>query len=122
MSNSPKIGRREFLSQTGQTAAGLMLVFALPVSALAAGSKRLKVAAVVTEFTYRSHAHVILENFVQPYLFNGQWTDPGMDIVSLYLDQSPANELGHSFAEKYHIPIYKSVAEALCSGSDKLAV
>ena len=35
-------------------------------------SRKLRVAAVVTEFTYRSHAHVILENFLEPYLFNGK--------------------------------------------------
>ena len=33
--------------------------------------RRLKVAAVFTEFTYRSHAHVILENFLEPYYFIG---------------------------------------------------
>src|SRR6266576_5101516 len=122
MSDSAKIGRREFLSQTGQTAAGLMLASALPVSALAAGSKRLKVAAVITEFSYRSHAHVILENFVQPYLFNGKLISPDLDVVSLYQDQFPDGELGRAFAAKYKIPIYKTISEALGLGGDKLAV
>src|SRR5438094_6405367 len=119
MNNSAKIGRREFLSQTGQTAAGLMLAFALPVSALAAGSKRLKVAAVITEFSYRSHAHVILENFVEPYLFNGKWISPGMDVVSLYVDQFPDGELGRAFATKYKIPIYNTIVEARGMGGGK---
>jgi hypothetical protein len=39
---------------------------ALPgLCAAAAEPKRLKVAAVFTEFTFRSHAHVILENFLE---------------------------------------------------------
>lgn len=100
-----------------------MLISALPVSAIAAGSgKRLKVGAVFTAFTYRSHAHVILENFVAPYLFNGKWISPGMDVVSLYGDQFPEGELGREFAAKYRIPIYKTIHEALCLGGDKLAV
>jgi hypothetical protein len=120
MLNLARYSRRRFLTQAATTA-GLL---ASPVPLLAASSrpKRLKVAAIVTEFTYRSHAHVILENFTEPYLFNGEWTDPGMDIVSLYLDQVPANDLGHAFAEKFHVPIYKTIKEGLCCAGDKLAV
>src|SRR5437867_2653856 len=122
MSNSSKVTRREFLRRTGRSAAGWVAASTWPMSAAAAGSRRLKVAAVITEFTYRSHAHVILENFTKPYLFNGKWISPGMDLVSLYADQFPAGELGREFAKKYDIPIYKSIAEALCRGGDKLAV
>ena len=55
-------------------------------------ARKLRVAAVVTEFSYRSHAHVILENFLEPYLFNGRKTDSGMEVVSLYVDQFPRRE------------------------------
>ncbi len=122
MSTQAKIGRREFLQRSGQFVGGLMLTSLLPPSALAAGGKRLKVAAVITAFTYRSHAHVILENFVAPYLFNGKWISSDMDVVSMYADQFPEGELGRAFAAKYNIPIYKTIAEALCVGGDKLAV
>jgi hypothetical protein len=112
--------RRRFLTQALGTTVGLLTT---PIPIVAVSSpKRLKVAAIVTEFTYRSHAHVILENFTEPYLFNGEWIDPGVDVVSLYMDQVPANDLGRAFAEKFHIPIYKTIKEALCSGGDKLAV
>ena len=122
MSTQPKIGRREFLLRSGKIAGGLMLASALPAPALAAAGKRLKVGAVITAFTYRSHAHVILENFVVPYLFNGKWISPGMNVVSLYADQFPDGEIGRAFAAKYKIPIYKTISEALCLGGDKLAV
>jgi hypothetical protein len=85
------------------------------------GSKR-KVAAVVTEFTYRSHAHVILENFLVPYLFNGEVIDPPCEIVSLYLDQTPEREMGHAVASEFRIPIFPTIAQALTSGGDTLAV
>ena len=122
MNHHLSIGRREFLTQAGRAVGGLVLATALPAPALAAGSKRLKVAAVITAFTYRSHAHVILENFVAPYLFNGEWISPGMDVVGLFADQFPDGEIGREFAAKYRIPIYKTIAEALCLGGDKLAV
>src|SRR2546425_1004711 len=122
MSTQPKVGRREFIRRSGKFAGGLFLASALPAPALAAGNKRLKVGAVITAFTYRSHAQVILENFVAPYLFNGKWISPGMDVVSLCADQFPDGELGRAFAAKYNIPIYKTIGEALCLGGDKLAV
>jgi len=121
MSTQSKIGRREFLQRSSHVAGGLMLA-SLPGSALGGAGKRLKVAAVITAFTYRSHAHVILENFVAPYLFNGKWISPGMDVVTMYADQFPEGELGRAFAAKYNIPIYKTIPEALSLGGDKLAV
>src|SRR5437773_8910506 len=122
MSTQRRISRREFIRRSGKFAGGLFLASALPAAALAAGNKRLKVGAVITAFTYRSHAHVILENFVAPYLFNGKWITPGMDVVSVYADQFPDGELGRAFAAKYNLPIYKTIAEALCLDGDKLAV
>jgi len=123
LNSSSKIGRREFLLRTGRAAASLFAASALPLNGAAApGGRRLNVAAVLTEFTYRSHAHVILENFTEPYLFNGKWISPGMDAVGLYVDQFPGGELGRAFAKKYGIPIYETIAGALCRGGDKLAV
>ncbi len=88
----------------------------------AAEPKRLKVAAVFTEFTYRSHAHVILENFLEPYLFNGQITDPGVEVVSFFADQRPKGDLVEKVARDYKIPIYRTIDEALCLGGKELAV
>ncbi len=92
-------------------------------SATPAAEKRLKVAAVFTEFTYRSHAHVLLENFLEPYYFNGRRTDPGCDVVAFYGDQFPAcRDLAGAVAKAYHIPIYPTIAGALCAGGKELAV
>src|SRR5215468_4847197 len=115
--------RREFLRQACGAIAGV----SLPLQAHVAGeddrsSDRPKVAAVVTEFTYRSHAHVILENFLNPYLFNGEVTDPGVDVVSLYVDQFPNRDMGRAAAKERDIPIYPTIAEALRRGGKDLAV
>mgnify|MGYP000868148680 CR=1 FL=1 len=116
--------RRSFLTRLGKQA---LLTGALtsPGASLVSGaseSKRLRVAAIVTEYSYRSHAHVILENFLEPYLFNGKRTESGMDVVSLYVDQTPANELSRSISAKYKIPIYPTIHGALCQGGRELAV
>src|SRR5262249_51339185 len=66
----PMQNRREFLWHASgclASAAALSPWGEPGVASLPAA--RPKVAAIFTEFTYRSHAHVILENFLEPYLF-----------------------------------------------------
>src|SRR5262245_44012326 len=84
--------------------------------------KRPRVAAIYTWFTHRSHAHVILENFFHHYLFNGQVTDPGCDVVSIYADQvAPKGDLTQQVSQKYKIPVFKTIREALTLGGNNLA-
>ena len=85
-------------------------------------NKRPRVAVIYTSFTYRSHAHVILENFLQPYLFCGEVTDPGVDVVSFYRDQTPKGDMTDEVAQKYGIPVFKTIREALCVGGKELNV
>jgi hypothetical protein len=77
---------------------------------------------VVTELTYRSHAHVFLENFLGTYLFNGRKTDPDVEVVSLYVDQFPKNDMAREVAREYRLLIYPTIAGALGLGGPGLAV
>ena len=117
--------RRQFLKEVAAFAGGALAAPAPRLSAAEpAGAQpaRLKVAAIFTEFTYRSHAHVILENFLEPYLFNGQLITPQFDVVSFYADQLPEKDIGREVARERGIPIYKTIDEALCLGKRELAV
>ncbi len=117
--------RRQFLRDAGAFAASAVALSPYTLLATepsAAKAPRVKVAAVLTEFTYRSHAHVILENFLESYLFNGQLITPPFDIVSIYADQVPAKDIGVQVAREYGIPIFKTIDEALCLGKRELAV
>lgn len=111
--------RRRFLRAAAATAlVGLPQNLQPP-----APEKRLKVAAVFTEFTFRRHAHVLLENFLEPYYFNGRQTDPGCDVVAFYGDQfPPRRDVAHALAKAYSIAIYPTIAGALCAGGKELAV
>ena len=116
--NLHRLNRRDWLAAAGSfslAACGARL-------AGGADAKRPRVAAIITEFTHRSHAHVILENFLEPYYFNGQLTKPGMDVVSLYVDQFPAGDMARDVAKQYGITIYPTIAEALRRGGKELAV
>jgi len=113
--------RREFLAASG-LAVGTSCLLPSRSSACGLSRKRPRVAAIFTEFFYRSHSHVILENFLEQYLFNGQLTDPGVDVVSFYADHLPEGEMSREVARKYKIPMFPTIDEALCMGGDELAV
>jgi len=122
--NSSASTRRQFLQSAALLAgsAGALAPRWLLGEEPAAGPKKPKVAVICTEFTYRSHAHVILENFLEPYLFNGELVTSPVEVVSLFADQTPANDMGAAISRQYKIPLFKTIDEALCVGTGELAV
>ena len=85
-------------------------------------AKPLKVAALITTFFPRSHAHVILENFLVPYLFNGQVTEGNMQIAGMFVDQIHEQDMSRDVAARFKIPTFPTIADALTLGGDRLAV
>jgi hypothetical protein len=83
---------------------------------------RPRVAAIVTEYRPRSHADVLVTKLLEGYeLF---WTpiQPHVDIVSLYTDQVPANDISRELAARHNLPIYPTIREAITGGGADLAV
>ncbi|MBY0588740.1 hypothetical protein K2X85_16325 [bacterium] len=108
--------RRRFLHAT-TSALG-----ASALSAWGSDTKPIRVAAIVTSFTHRSHAHVILENFLEDYPFNGQRTSSGCQVVSLFTDQHPEGDMAPAVAKEYRIAHVPTIREALTLGGKSLAV
>jgi hypothetical protein len=79
-----------------------------------------KIAAVVTEYRKWSHADVILRNLLNGY--PGGTTRPNMQLVSLYTDQVPKNDMSRDLAKKHGFKITETIAEALTLGGKSLAV
>lgn len=85
--------------------------------------KRPRVAVLTTVLRFRSHAFNILENCFRPFLFNGQLVDPGIDIVSLYVDQVPKEgDLSREFSQRFNVPVCATIPDALTLGTGRLAV
>jgi hypothetical protein len=82
---------------------------------------RIKVAAVFTELRHRSHAYNFLMNMMGRCLFRGQYRDLGLDVVSFYADQFPANDMAREVSQRFRVPLYKTIDEALCVGGKELA-
>ena len=111
--------RRNFLQASSALTLSAAATAAYP---MAVKRKRPRVAAIFTEFRFRSHAYNILENFFAPYLFRGKLVDPGVDVVSFYADQIPKNDMARDVAKKHDVGLYPSIAAALQLGTKKLAV
>lgn len=78
-----------------------------------------RIAAIVTEYRRWSHADVILRNLLDGYP-NGE--RPGIELVSLYTDQLPKNDMSRDLAKKHGFRLCATIAEALTLGGDKLEV
>ena len=113
-----RLSRRRFVQQLG---AASCLTLAT-TSSEARPRYRPRVAAVFTEFRFRSHAYDLLENFFTPYMFCGQLVDPGIDVVSFYADQFPADDMARKASRDHGVPLYDSIDKALCCGGRELDV
>ncbi len=88
----------------------------------AASEPRKKIAAIVTTFFTNSHADVIVTKFARGFPTDNGLLPPQVEIASLYMDQTHANDVGVGLADKCGIPIYQSIPAALCLGGKNLAV
>jgi hypothetical protein len=81
-----------------------------------------KVAALVTAYYHNSHADVIVSRLLQTMTLDDKGEQPGLKLVSLYVDQPESSSVGLEIARAHHIPIYKTPAQALTLGGKSLAV
>jgi hypothetical protein len=83
---------------------------------------RPKIAAIFTELRFRSHAYNFLINLMGRYLFRGQPVVSGVEVVSFYADQFPMGDMTRDASRRFGVPLYATIAEALCLGGQSLAV
>jgi len=78
-----------------------------------------KVAAIVTEYRKWSHADVILRSILNGY---PEGNKPDLELVSLFTDQVPKNDMSRDLAKKHGFKIYENIADCLTLGGKTLAV
>lgn len=76
-----------------------------------------RVAAVITEYRPNAHADVIFTKLLEGYTLHGVATEPRVEVVSMYLDQTPSNDIGHYMAAKHGVPVFDTIPEALAVGN-----
>src|SRR5436190_7616368 len=113
---SKTVSRRSFLASS---LAGCAMAC---VPLRAAENRRKKIALIGTAVYKLSHAQHFLDRFLLGYAWGGGWRRPNVDLVSLYVDQFPDNDLARATAKRHGVPIYPTIEEALTLGGTKLAV
>jgi hypothetical protein len=118
---SIKLSRRQLL-QSSLFASGAManLSSASLFSCDALTAKK-RVAAVVTIYRYNSHADVILGKILEGWKQDGG-AGPQLELVSLYVDQFPADDMSRKLAERFGFRLCSTIEETLTLGGNQLAV
>ena len=83
---------------------------------------RKKIAAVITEYRPGSHAVAIVTKFLKGFPTDGGLLAPRVDLVSMYVDQFPEQDLSRRLSEEHGVPIYNSIVKALTLGGKDLVV
>jgi hypothetical protein len=116
----PAWTRRDFL---GTISAGALLASgcATPLTQ-SKTSRRKQIALIATDVHRHSHAQHFIDRFLEGYGWQGRWYHPSVDLVSLYVDQFPENDLARERSKRFNVPIYPTIEEALTQGGSKLNV
>lgn len=81
-----------------------------------------RVAILCSIYRYLSHAQHMGDRFLIGYPHRGTWHKPGVEVVSLYVDQKPEGDQSQERAKEFGFKVYPTIAQALRQGGDKLAV
>jgi hypothetical protein len=82
---------------------------------------RKPIAGAATAYFRHSHADLILGKILEGPNHDGKELF-GLKLVSLYVDQFPANDLSVELAKQHGVRLCKSIDEALTLGGNRLAV
>jgi hypothetical protein len=83
---------------------------------------RPRVAAVVSVYRPDSHADVIVGKLLAGYELDGQPCESALEVVSLFTDQVPADDMSRAVAARHGVPIFGTTRDALTLGGERLAV
>ncbi len=106
------MNRRTFLATSASSALAMNQVSSPPK----------KIAAIITEYRPLSHADVIVGKYLEGFNQDERPPYPHSKIVSMFTEQVPKQDISRDRAKKFHVPIFRTAADALTMGGDKLAV
>ncbi|MDF2670680.1 MAG: hypothetical protein K0R67_2986, partial [Paenibacillus sp.] len=75
---------------------------------MSGSDKKMKVAAIVTEYRYNSHADVIVGRLLGDFHYH-----PRIEVVSIYTDQVPSDDMSREASIRCGIPICTTIGEAV---------
>ena len=86
-------------------------------------SRPARIAALVSEYRKYSHGQNIVDRLLGGFGWATRWHHPELDVVSLYVDQLPENDLSRERVARYpELMSYPTISEALTLGGSSLDV
>ncbi|MBP1995867.1 hypothetical protein [Paenibacillus eucommiae] len=78
-----------------------------------------RVAAIITEYWDICHADVVITKMLEGFQLDGRHYDSTLDIVSMYVEKFPENDMSRDLAAKHGLNMYGTMRETLlCGGTD----
>jgi hypothetical protein len=77
---------------------------------------------ITTVYRPLAHADHIAGRFIEGYTLAGKFHVPRQFVSSLYVEQTPENDLARPLSREYDFRVTRSIAEALLGSDGKLAV
>jgi hypothetical protein len=125
----PGWSRRKFLTSLAQSSAAAAAFSTLsPVLTYSAdtnpasSSRRKRVALIATHVRKYAHAQHFIDRLLEGYGWQGAHHRPPLELVSMYVDQFPGDDLSRDRERRHGAKIFPTVSEALTLGGSKLAV
>jgi hypothetical protein len=81
-----------------------------------------KLAVILTQYGASSHGVCFCTKLLEGKEFDDHFEPPRCEISAIHLMEIAHNDVGIETAKKHNVPMYHSVAAALCRGGDELAV
>lgn len=83
---------------------------------------RPKLAIILTQYGSSSHGVCYATKFLEGKQYDDHFEEPRCDVVAMHLMEIAADDVGVATAKRHNVPMYPTVATALCQGGDTLAV
>jgi hypothetical protein len=83
---------------------------------------RKPLAVITTVYRPLSHSYHIAGRFIHGYARGGKLHVPKQYIHSLFVHQTPDNDLSHEIGKEYGVKVTRSIEDALTNGGKSLAV
>ena len=88
----------------------------------AGAARRLKLAVVITRYFAGSHGDCYPTKFLEGKQFDDHYEPPLCDVAGMHIIQIGKDDIGVGLAAKHNVPLFPTIAQALCLGGDSLAV
>jgi hypothetical protein len=81
-----------------------------------------RLAVIVTTYGQVSHGDCLCTKLLEGLQFEDHLDAPRCEVAAIHLMEIAKDDIGVGLAQKHGVPLYHSVAAALCRGGDALAV